>query len=80
MIVTETITINDTKYLRNYSDKGFCIERDGVQYSEAIDPIDSERVYTETDVPIEISETETTEANEADYITALESLGVSFNE
>ena len=30
------------------------IERDGVRYSEAIDPLDSGRVYTETDEPIDI--------------------------
>ena len=30
------------------------IERDGVRYSEAIDPLDAGRVYTETDEPIDI--------------------------
>ena len=80
MIVTETITINNIKYLRNYSDSGFCVERDGVRYDEAIDPIGSGRVYTETDIPIETGEPESTEANEVDYINALESLGVNFNE
>lgn len=30
------------------------IERDGVRYSEAIDPAELGRVYTETDEPIEI--------------------------
>lgn len=30
------------------------IERDGVRYSEAIDPLDTRRVYTETDEPIEM--------------------------
>ena len=34
---------------RTYSDAGMMIERDGVRYSEAIDPLDSWRVYTETD-------------------------------
>ena len=29
------------------------IERDGVQYSEAIDPTELGRTYTETDIPIE---------------------------
>ena len=54
MIKTETVTINDREFLRTYSDEGFMIERDGVQYSEAIDPIGFEdRVYTETDVKIE---------------------------
>ena len=56
MIITETVTINDREFRRTYSDEGFMIERDGVQYSEAIDPIGFEdRVYTETDVKIEES-------------------------
>lgn len=75
MIVTETITVNDRLYQHTYSDKGFCVVRDGVQYDEAIDPIDSGRTYTETDIPI-LTDT----ANEEDYINALESLGVDFNE
>ena len=53
MVVTETITINGTEYIHNYSDLGFMIERDGVRYSDAIDPIGFDRVYTETDEPIE---------------------------
>ena len=38
---------------RTYSDNGVMIERDGVRYSEAVDPLDSGRVYTETEEPIE---------------------------
>lgn len=54
MIRTEQIEINGMQFRRTYSDEGFMIERDGVQYSEAIDPIGFEdRVYTETDVKIE---------------------------
>lgn len=54
MIITENVTINDREFRRTYSDEGFMIERDGVQYSDAIDPIGFEdRVYTETDVKIE---------------------------
>ena len=57
MIITETVTINDREFRKTYSDEGFMIERDGVQYSEAIDPIGFEdRVYTETDVKIDIPE------------------------
>lgn len=33
---------------RTYSDTGHYIERDGVRYSEAIDPAELGRVYTET--------------------------------
>lgn len=53
MIQTENITINNTDFDRTYSDAGFYIERDGVKYSEAVDPKDSERTYTETDEKIE---------------------------
>ena len=41
---------------RTYSDIGMMIERDGVQYSEAVDPADLERTYTDTDIPIEDEE------------------------
>ena len=55
MIITEQITINNRQFTKTYSDSGFMVERDGEQYSEAIDPIEfaSERIYTETDIPIE---------------------------
>ncbi len=54
-VIRETLTIGSKKFIRNYSDKGMMIERDNVQYSEAIDPIEfaDERIYTETDIPIE---------------------------
>ena len=60
MIVRENITINNKQFIKTYSDKGMMIERDGVQYSEAIDPIEfaEERIYTETDIPIENEEEE----------------------
>ena len=55
MIVTEKYeTLNNGDLLvRTYSDKGTMIERDGVLYGEAIDLLDSKRVYNETDIPIE---------------------------
>lgn len=34
---------------RTYSSIGMMIERDGVLYSEAIDPVEFDRQYTETD-------------------------------
>lgn len=60
MIVREEITINDKQFIKTYSDENMMIERDNVQYSEAIDPIEfaDSRVYTETDIPIENTETE----------------------
>lgn len=47
MIIIETVTINDKEFMHTYSDIGLDIERDGVVYSDAIDPIDSNRTYTE---------------------------------
>ena len=52
MIQTETITIRGRQMARTYSDAGMMIERDGVRYSEAVDPIGSGRTYTETDEPV----------------------------
>ena len=56
MIVTEKITINGREFVRTYSDKNFYVERDGERYSEAIDPINSDRIYVETDEKIETEE------------------------
>lgn len=56
MIRTEIVEIRDKKYSRTYSDEGYMIERDGVMYSEAIDPINTERKYTESNVTIEEGE------------------------
>lgn len=58
MIVTEYFhTREDGVVLnRTYSDKNMMIERDGVRYSEAIDPAELNRQYTETDEPIEVIE------------------------
>ena len=53
MVKSEVIEINGTQYRRTYSDSGYYIERDGMQFSEAVDVIGSDFVYTETDVKIE---------------------------
>lgn len=74
MIVTEYyMTRSDGVVLnRTYSDLGMMLERDGVQYSEAVDPADSGRIYIESAEPIEGGD-----ATEADYLAALDRLGVS---
>ena len=74
MLKIEIININGAEYQRTLSDAGFKIERDGIRYDEAIDPIDSGRTYTETDERIEADSTD--EATEADYINALSEIGV----
>lgn len=55
MIIRENLIIGSKKFVRNYSDKGMYIKRDKILYEEAIDPIEfaDERIYTETDIPIE---------------------------
>ena len=60
MIIQTTKEINGIVYDYAYSDSGFMIERDGIHYSEAIDPLNSGRVYTETDELIEIKIDNTT--------------------
>ena len=61
MIVKENIEISGKAFVKTYSDAGFMIERDGVQYSEAIDPSEFGRTYTETDIPVEAELIETEE-------------------
>lgn len=75
MIITETLTINGKEYTRRYSDLGVYLERDGERYEEAVDPIDSGRIYTETEQPI----VHEGEATDEDYQSSLERLGVDFN-
>ena len=52
MIVKENIEISGKVFVKQYSNGGFYIERNGAKYSEAIDPADISREYTETDEPI----------------------------
>ena len=56
MIQTELIMIDGRQLRRTWSDAGFMIERDGAMYSEAVDPAEFDRVYTETDDLIEVME------------------------
>lgn len=73
MVIKTTKTINGVTYDYTYSDAGFMIERDGVRYSEAADPIGSNREYTETDEPVEDN---TGDATVEDYQSALNEFGV----
>ena len=74
MIVTEFYRTREDGVVlnRTYSDIGMMIEREGVRYSEAIDPAELNRQYTETDEPIEAEEEVTAE----DYEAALAEMGV----
>ena len=53
MIKTELIMVDERQLRRTWSDAGFMIERDGAMYSEAVDPVEFDRVYTETNIPVE---------------------------
>ena len=52
MITVETIELNGIQYKRTCSDT-YTITRDGVEYTEAIDLYDSNRVYEETETKLE---------------------------
>lgn len=49
MIVTEHFDVNGVDFIRTYSDSGRYVVRDGVEYSEACDPAEYGRTYTEGD-------------------------------
>lgn len=67
MIKTENLTINNRAFVRTYSDSAFMVERDGVRYSEAIDPAELGRTYTETDEPVDVVELSETEEKARAY-------------
>lgn len=55
MIKTENVTIGGKQFTRTFSDKGMMIHGGSPEadYSEALDPAELGRTYTETDIPIE---------------------------
>jgi len=57
MIKTELL---EGDLIRTYSDAGFYIHGGSPEgdYSEAIDPVSAQRTYTETDIPIELSDSD----------------------
>lgn len=67
MIKTEPMTINDKSFIKTYSSNGYMVERDGVRYSEAIDPAHLNRAYTETTEPVEGGELTETEQKAQAY-------------
>ena len=66
MIITETLEKNGRTLIRTYSDRGVYIQRDGVRYESAVDPIETGRTYTETDdiIPVETGVSERVDALE----------------
>ena len=67
MVIQTTKEINGVTYDYTYSDSGYIIERDGELYSEAVDPLNSGRLYTETDKLIETDELSETEEKAIAY-------------
>ena len=55
MIITEQFTLNGHNFVRTYSNNGFLIHGGSPEgyYSEACDPVEFGRTYTETDIPVE---------------------------
>ena len=71
MIIKENVTIDGVEFIYTHSDAGMKIEREGVQYSEAYDPVNTNREYVETNIPVPvfvepeiIEDTEQTEEQE----------------
>lgn len=59
MIVVEQFYVGDRLFNKTYSDAGRAVVRDGVSYSEACDPAEYGRTYTEGDpLPGDDSEAE----------------------
>ena len=77
MIRTETYELSGRQFVRTWSDAHRYVERDGVAYTEANDPAEFGRTYTEGDlIPREEWEDDPNEATAEDYENALLELGV----
>lgn len=69
-IVQEHFLVGETDFIRTYSDAGMKVHG-GVpegDYDEACDPAEFNRTYTETDIPIDADEEESSE--DAEYAEA----------
>lgn len=71
MIKTENLYINGKSFVRTYSDSGFMVEREGMRYSEAIDPAEFNRQYTETDELVEVMDETEEKALAYDILTGV---------
>ena len=72
MIRQENLQINGQDFIRTYSDDNRYVVRDGISYSEAIDPAYLNRIYTEGDI---IPEEETTDEDYAEIGKILMGVG-----
>ena len=66
MVVEEKIVIDETEFVRHYSDAGMMIRKVGTdeEYIEAIDLMPCEFEYEETDKPITAPDTPISESSE----------------
>lgn len=71
-IKTEHFTVNGRDFIRTYSDASRYVVRDGIAYTEACDPAEFGRVYTEGDI---VPQDETIIADKAEAYDIL--MGVS---
>lgn len=55
MIIQEHFMVGERDFIRTYSDRGMMIHGGSPEgdYSEACDPVELGRTYTETDIPID---------------------------
>lgn len=69
-IIQKHFTVGERDFIRTYSDKNVLIHGGSPEgdYSEACDPAELGRTYTETDIPID---DETTEADKAEAFDIL---------
>lgn len=65
MIVQEHFDVNGRDFIRTYSNFGRYVVRDGVEYSEACDPAEFNREYTEGDLMPEEERTDIQDKAEA---------------
>lgn len=68
MIVTENFKVGERDFIRTYSNSGRYVVRDGASYSEACDPAEFGRQYTEGElIPDEERDMSTVEAKAEAY-------------
>lgn len=76
--VKERYTEYGKDWVKRYSDNGMMIERDGELYSEAVDEAkyEFERVYYETDIPVEADSNPEPDLTVSDTLEMLSKMGV----
>ena len=76
--VKERYTEYSKDWVKRYSDNGMMIERGGELYSEAVDEAkyEFERVYYETDIPVEADSNPEPDLTVSDTLEMLSEMGV----